>query len=75
MSENSSSYEEDEEISEFHVDPVDRVADLEPSIESKSVKKRGRPRIAEQWTGVINLEKDDISKLKIRDLATDLMLA
>ena len=57
------------------MDPADQLADLDPSVESKIVKKRGRPRIPEQWSGVINLEQDDVSKIKIRDLATDLMLA
>ena len=74
MSDNSSSNEDHEEIQEFNVDPIDQVELLDLSIESQSVKKRGRKRIPEQWTGVINLERDDVELIKMRDLATDLML-
>ena len=75
MSRNSSSSESDNEVSEFHVDPVDRAGELDLSIDSVSVKKRGRPMITEKWTGVINLEKDDVNRIKMRELSIDLMLA
>ena len=73
MSRDSSSSEADNEISEFIIDPVDRAGEMDPSVESQAPKKRGRKRIPEQWTGIINLERDDVSRIKIRDLATDLL--
>ena len=55
MSENPDSGSSDNEVSEFHVDPVDRVGEHDVSVDSIVVKKRGRPMITEKWTGVINL--------------------
>ena len=55
MSGNSDSGSSDNEVSEFHVDPVDRVGEHDVSVDSIVVKKRGRPMITEKWTGVINL--------------------
>ena len=75
MNRNLDNYEEDEEISEFHVDPGDQLEELDVSVDSVNTKKRGRPKLAELWTGVINLDRDNLSTLKMRDLATDLMLA
>ena len=43
------------------------------SIGSKS--KRGRKRIPEQWSRVINIYRDDLSRLKAYELAPDLLLA
>jgi hypothetical protein len=75
MSANSDSGDSDNEVSEFHVDPDDRVGEHDVSIDSVSVKRRGRPMITEKWTGVINLEKDDMHRIKFRELSIDLMLA
>ena len=49
---------------------------LDISIQSvKSTKSRGRKKIPEKWSRVINLRKDDINKLKVYDLAPDLLLS
>ena len=55
MSENADSGSSDNEVSEFHIDPDDRVGEHDVSVDSIVPKKRGRPMITEKWTGVINL--------------------
>ena len=47
MNRNADDYEEDEELTEFHVDPADVSEDLNLSVDSINTKQRGRPRIAE----------------------------
>ena len=47
MSDHSSEWDYDEEISEFHIDPVDQGGELDQSVETVIPKKRGRKRIAE----------------------------
>ena len=44
------------------------------SISSKQ-SKRGRQRIPEMWSRVINLSKDDLSNLRVFELAPDLLLS
>ena len=46
----------------------------EPNEVSSTQGRRGRPRINEQWTGVINTGSTDIEKYRPRILTTDLML-
>jgi hypothetical protein len=47
---------------------------LDDSHQSLGVKsKRGRPKIPEQWTRVINITTDDIENLRVYPLATDLL--
>ena len=56
-------------------DPQDQIDQDEISYEGSSTKSRGRKRIPERWMGVINIDKDDLSNLKLRDLATELLMA
>ena len=44
-------------------------------MESLSVKSRGRPRIPEQWTRVLSLDRDNLENLKTFQLAQDLLMA
>ena len=44
------------------------------SISSKQ-SKRGRKKIPEQWSRVINLSKDDLSELRVHELAPDLLMS
>ena len=62
-------------MAEFDVDPVDELEAALESLNSVSSNKRGRPRIPEQWTRVISLEKDKGKPIKGYKLASDLMLA
>ena len=64
--------------SEFldQLDPLDEEWEDNDDVQSVSSKsKRGRPRIQEQWSRVINLSKDDLSALRVFDLAPDLLLS
>ena len=59
--------------------PIDEEADnvsMDNSVDSvNSVKsKRGRKRIPECWSRVINLRSDDLSNLQVFELAPDLTL-
>ena len=47
MSRSVDDYSDDEELSEFRVDPEDQLDGLDVSVESVNTKKRGRPRISE----------------------------
>ena len=47
MSRSVDDYSDDEELSEFRVDPEDQPGNLDESVESVTTKKRGRPRISE----------------------------
>ena len=37
-------------------------------------KGRGRPRIPESWSRVISIQHDDLEKLRVHELAPDLMM-
>ena len=65
----------DEELTEFIRDPADQENLHGESLQSSLPKKRGRKRIAERWSGVISIDHDDLSKIKLRDLATDLKMS
>ena len=39
-----------------------------------SINKRGRKKIPEKWSWVISLSTDDLSNLKVFELAPDLLL-
>ena len=66
---------EDEELTEFHVDPVDDEDDEDESIHTHSQQSRGRPRIQEKWTRVINTTTTDVTKAKTYVIASDLLMA
>ena len=69
----------DEELEDGQLDPIPE--DLEEEDDDGhsdfSIRsgKRGRPRIQECWTGVINASRDAPMRIRLRVLATDLLLA
>jgi hypothetical protein len=71
---NDNSFDE-EELTEYHVDHADAEPELNDSIASSIASKRGRPAIPEQWSKVISLEHDNLSKTKAHVLAPDLLAA
>ena len=66
---------EDEELTEFHVDPVDDEDDEDESSYTHSQQSRGRPRIQEKSTRVINTTTTDVTKAKTYVIASDLLMA
>ena len=47
---------------------------LDVSVNSNGSKKRGRRKIPEQWSRVISLSQDDLTNLKVFELAPDLLM-
>ena len=66
---------EDGELSEFRIDVVDEEEDGDESILTVSQQSRGRPRIPEKWTRVINVNTADVGRIKTYVLASDLLVA
>ena len=66
---------DEEELTEYHVDHADAEHELNDSIASSISSKRGWPAIPEQWTKVISLSNDNLSKVKVYVLASDLLAA
>ena len=61
---------------EAQLDPLDDDWEDEDDVGSVSSKsKRGRKRLPEQWSRVINLSKDDLTSLKVYELGPDLLLS
>ena len=66
--------ESDSEISNLN-EPDDEWEDEDiKSVPSKQ-SKRGRKRLPEMWSRVINLSKDDLTNLKVYELAPDLLMS
>ena len=65
----SSDWELDEEV-----EPDDEGQSLDETISSGASRGRGRPKIAEKWSRVISLSTDDLSSLRVFELAPDLLL-
>ena len=72
--ESSSSFE-DPELTELVQDPEDNAKAEEESAERSEKRKRGRPKIPDQWSRVINLEEDDLEPAPAHPLAPALVLA
>ena len=53
----------------------DRESSEEPLEDGATQSKRGRKRIPEQYSRVINVYKDDLTRLKSYELAPDLLLS
>ena len=75
MSEDSDTSFDNDELTEFNQDQGHCDEDAAVSVNSQSVKSRGRPRIQEQWSRVISVDVDNLENLKTFPLATDLLLA
>ena len=75
MGEDAYQPEHDDELSEFHHDPADDAQEEEQSIESSAKSRRGRPRIPECWVHAILVDDLALQKMKIKVIATDLLLA
>ena len=65
----SSDWEEEEEK-----EPEEDGQSLDDSVSSGASSKRGRPKISEKWSRVISLSTDDLSNLRVFELAPDLQL-
>ena len=75
MSDQASASSVDEELLEFgHDDDSDEIH-RELTISSKSKKQRGRPRIPERWTRVVNVESNSAYDIKTYVVATELLVA
>lgn len=48
---------------------------MEASVEAQSLRSRGRPRIPEKWTRVINADTADIDAVRTYQLAPELLMA
>ena len=68
-------FTDDEELTEFHQDPIEQADEEEISIEDATLSKRGRKKIPEKWTKVITLSTVDIHHIKLFEIASDLLMA
>jgi hypothetical protein len=75
MSSSENSSFDEEELSEFRVDPVDQESFHDASIDTEAPKKRGRPKLKEHWTRVILIDGLTKPDSKIFELAQDLIFA
>ena len=75
MNENYDEFENDQELTEFILDPVDQLDVEEISFETVSLGPKTTARVPEKWTGVLSLDHDNLHRVKIREIALDLMLA
>ena len=55
--------------------PDDEWEDEDVQSVSSKQSKRGRKRVPEMWSRVINLSKDDLNNLRVFELAPDLLLS
>jgi hypothetical protein len=65
---------EEEELEEFHIDPVDALPDPEGSIDSVEPKRRGRPAIPISWTRVLYFDHSVVPSVQMYQLAPDILL-
>ena len=75
MEDASSSSFEDEELTEFVQDPVEQKVIEEESVGKSESRGRGRPRIPEQWTRIISMDKDTLEAIPVHAIGPDLLLA
>ena len=47
----------------------------EESVEKSESRGRGRPKIPDQWTRIISMDKDKLEDLPAHPIAPDLLLA
>ena len=66
---------EDDELTEFGIDQAELEDDRDPSIQTQSQQSRGRPRIVEKWTRVINADTAGMGNVKTYSVASDLLVA
>jgi len=74
---NDTSYDEEDDIANLRKDQEEGKESIDSSNASHiGVKKtKGRPKIPEQWSRVISIRNDDLSKLRVFELGPDLLLA
>ena len=75
MSNQAQGSQEDEELTEFMLDPADEEDGPDPSIPTQSQQSRGRPRIQEKWTRIINVGTADANRVKTYSVANDLLVS
>lgn len=63
------------ELEEFILDYVDPDENDEQSVLTVSQKGRGRPRIQEKWTRVVNVDTTDSEQFRTFQIGSDLLLA
>ena len=74
MSDITEDSNDDEELVEFMLDFVDQDENDEVSIQTVSQRGRGRPRIAERWTRVLNVDTADVGNTRTFELRFDLLI-
>ena len=67
-------FSDDEELTEFHQDPIEQADEEVISIEDATLAKRGRKKVPEKWTKVITLSTVDACQIKLFDIASDLLM-
>ena len=65
---------EDDELTEFGIDQAELEDDRDPSIQTQSQQSRGRPRIVEMWTRVINTGTVEQGNVRTYSVAADLLV-
>ena len=75
MSNLANASDDDDELTEFILDYVDPEENDEESAVAVSQQARGRPRIPERWTRVVNVGTADAEGLRVFALSTDLLVA
>ena len=75
MDSDSKSDSEEADLHEFDDESSDDVQIRERSFSSEGRSSRGRPRIPECWTRVISFSHDNLDKVKIFPIATDLLIS
>ena len=66
---------DNEELTEFGQDQVEGEEEQIISISSQSQRSRGRPRIQEKWTRVINVDSANPSALRSYAVSSDLLVS
>ena len=72
-SESESSGSGDEELSELDPNPLQEYSLVGDSVESVPSRRRGRPRIPDQWSQVLSLDGEREPRIKAYLVSTDLL--
>ena len=64
-----------EEISEYPFDPLDPQINQREDYKNQPARlKRGPAKLQDQWTGVISLHRDNLSKIRTRAVENDIAI-
>jgi len=68
-----SSNSDDQELTEFEVNPLQQYSEHVESVESAPARGRGRPSIPDQWSQVLSLDGEHAPRIKGYLISTDLL--